>query len=630
MPYRPGLPLDEVITRVDPSSRPRKAIALWDALVSGTKNAARSLALADSESDQRTARLALVPRGDGWEGFPARGTYAQGVAWIIMILARALHYAHRRRTFHRDVKPGNLLLTLQYGPQLLDFNLAESPHSANHAQAALHGGTLPYMAPEQIEAFLNPELWGRVGASADIYSLGLVFRELLTGQKPEVPDQGMPPARALRAVLDQRPLINVAVSEINPAIPRVLEAIVAKCLAFSADDRYPDAQALERDLELFLTYRPLKHAVNPSPRERVGNWIIRNRRVVSIAASVVVLGALFCGYWINRPNPVEASPAFRAAVRDLNNGDCPKAIKALSRLEIQNPKSCLVKFYLGFALMGDPSPKKRSDADTMLHRALVAFDGESTMAAWAVNHREVIDYLIDFAESRIIQADTDAEKFDYGSPVSDDERDQMIRKVPYELAREALILAGKLGPTPWKARLLLAKTDRFFGDFDSAYHRLTALLNCPQGRTPNNLFQVRRLRVWVAFLRAEKQRRDDGCANQESLTLLRESQKDLNDCQKFLDVERVYDIERQKRNMYHFLHDRLRSMVTLAEVELDLLVPDAAKTVGRAQRMLKPLNDYIESNGLTKSVPQNDLRYRLDRLNDGLHRLGRQGMASSG
>ncbi len=103
------------------------------------------------------------PQGDGWNGFPTRGTYSQGAAWIAMVLARALHYAHGRQIHHRDVKPANILLTINHGPQLLDFNLAESPHSADHAQAALRGGTLPYMAPEQIRAFLNPELWSNVG-----------------------------------------------------------------------------------------------------------------------------------------------------------------------------------------------------------------------------------------------------------------------------------------------------------------------------------------------------------------------------------------------------------------------------------------------------------------------------------
>ena len=92
------------------------------------------------------------------------------------------------------------------GPQLLDFNLAESPHSADNANAALHGGTLPYMAPEQIEAFLDPDRWAAVGAAADVYSLGLVLRELLTGQLPDLPKKGVPTARAMRELLDRRRL----------------------------------------------------------------------------------------------------------------------------------------------------------------------------------------------------------------------------------------------------------------------------------------------------------------------------------------------------------------------------------------------------------------------------------------
>ena len=164
-----------------------------------------------------------------------------------------------------------MLLTLKNGPQLLDFNLAESPHSADRAQAALHGGTLPYMAPEQIEAFINPDLWADVGARADVYSLGLVLRELLTGEKPELPDPTLTPARALRAVLDRRPFLDVAVRRVNPEIPHALEAIVAKCLTLAPADRYPSAEELERDLDRFLKHRPLKHIANPSRRERMGN-----------------------------------------------------------------------------------------------------------------------------------------------------------------------------------------------------------------------------------------------------------------------------------------------------------------------------------------------------------------------
>ena len=191
MPFRLGLPLDEVIRRIDPASRPRDAMAIWKVLVEGAKLPASepSDEIGEdiaSEDDGRGG-----PRGDGWEGFPVRGTYAQGEAWIAMVVARALAYAHSMRTFHRDVKPGNVLMTLHHGPQLLDFNLAESPHSASEAAAAMHGGTLPYMAPEQIEAFLDPQLWGRVGARADIYSLGLVLRELLTGERPELPAEAL-------------------------------------------------------------------------------------------------------------------------------------------------------------------------------------------------------------------------------------------------------------------------------------------------------------------------------------------------------------------------------------------------------------------------------------------------------
>ncbi len=85
-------------------SRPRHAMALWEALVRPPEATAASATKPDATSARRTRRRS-GPRGDGWEGFPVRGTYAQGVAWIVMILAEALHYAHGQQTFHRDVKP---------------------------------------------------------------------------------------------------------------------------------------------------------------------------------------------------------------------------------------------------------------------------------------------------------------------------------------------------------------------------------------------------------------------------------------------------------------------------------------------------------------------------------------------
>ena len=257
MPFRAGLPLDEIIKRVNPGTRPRKAIALWHALVDGASDHVFPETSDKPVRMQNVAARREGPRGDGWEGFPVRGSFAQGVAWIVKTQASALHYAHVRQTFHRDVKPANVLLTVQHGPQLLDFNLADSPHSAHQAQAALHGGTLPYMAPEQIEAFLAPDLWGKVEAKADIYSLGLVFREMLTGQTPELPPETLSPQRALRHVLDRRPFLEVSVRRSNPTIPHALEAIVAKCLTLSPDDRYPDAQALAKDLDQFLKHQPL-------------------------------------------------------------------------------------------------------------------------------------------------------------------------------------------------------------------------------------------------------------------------------------------------------------------------------------------------------------------------------------
>jgi serine/threonine protein kinase len=275
MPYRPGLALDEVIKRIDPAQKPKNARSLWDDLISA------------SQAERR-----FSPDSPGWAGFPIRGTYADGVAWIIAILAQALAHAHERGILHRDVKPANILLTLREGPQLLDFNLAHDPSSSEQAEAALRGGTLPYMAPEQLEAFINPERWENVGPAADLYALGLVLCELITGRRPSAPPASTPLPRAIAELLDQRRDLRVSLRAANPAIPHALEAIANRCLAAKVEDRYKNASELSQDLERLIVRKPLRHAPNTSTPERAKNLMYRNRVALTSVLGLAILSIL--------------------------------------------------------------------------------------------------------------------------------------------------------------------------------------------------------------------------------------------------------------------------------------------------------------------------------------------------
>lgn len=364
MPYRPGLPLDEVIRRVHPAARPGSARALWEALTrppesppvhpaSGAGDSgAPSADLVPSEAPDRPPGTATPPHpphppprpsGPGWDGFPAHGSYADAVAWVGVALARALHYAHTQDIYHRDVKPANVLLTYLDGPQLLDFNLAHDPHTATQAEAALRGGTLPYMAPEQLRAFLDPERWEDVGAAADVYSLALLLRELLTGQAPETPEPKWPLPRAIQALLDRRSALRPDLRTVNPRLPHALEAILGRCLAADPDARYPDAATLADDLQRYLERRPLRHVRNPSRRERAANWSRRTaRRLVHPAvglliSSTVVLALGARSEWGSTSRP-ESTPRLswtdraEAAVKAEARGDFEQAIARLTRM----------------------------------------------------------------------------------------------------------------------------------------------------------------------------------------------------------------------------------------------------------------------------------------------------------
>jgi serine/threonine protein kinase len=622
MPFQPGLPLDNIINGVKPAERPAKAMALWDVLFSADGGGSHAADLPGQESpEERAQRHRLGPRGDGWDGFPARGTYVEGVAWFGMVVARALHHAHSKKTFHRDVKPANILLTIGNGPQLLDFNLADSPHTAAHARAALHGGTLPYMAPEQIEAFLDPELWNLVEARADIYSLGLVLRELLTGQAPDLPEKRLAPARALRELLDRRLSLDVNVRRLNPAIPHALQAIIAKSLAHSPEDRYSDAESLAEDLDRFLKHEPLLAVGNPSRRERAVNWAYRHRRALQGAAGIVAVMALSLAIFasgafslrrVHMPRKVSAEiPAgFLSVVADYDDGKVDQTMQALFGLERENPHNWLVKLYLAFALSENAHmasvPEKKgpteSDAENKMLEALLLPDAPAEILQWALRHPEVSTDLVKFANVAIDLADEAAQKYDTDNPHEKGTRDRALRERPYDVARRALLIAENLDPDSPTAQRLLAKTDELKDNYESAQHRLSRAIDAIKSRGKDAdtemLFFCRQLRGRITFLWVDHDRKLKIRSNEQTLNRLDEAKKDLDACARYLEITPFDD---QEIKEYRVLHDRASVRLTIAEVEVELSRPGLSKPYFESAKLLI---DELDARSKHSKLPQ--------------------------
>jgi serine/threonine protein kinase len=272
MPYRPGLPLNDILAYFRRGKPPRGAAA-FETVVHH--------AVSDIPLDEG--------RRHGWADFPTSGVYADGVAWIGLKLAQALAHAHANGIFHRDVKPENVLLSRRDGPQLLDFNLAHDANLGDQARAAHRGGTLPYMAREHLQAFLDPSLWPNVDDRADIFSLGLVLREMLTLKPIDRPLENLNLARTINDLIQKRGALPVPIRQINPRVPHALEAIVAKCLTEAPEDRYALASELAKDLRAYLDRRPLRTAKNLSRVEITHNWVRRRWPGAALALAVVCL-----------------------------------------------------------------------------------------------------------------------------------------------------------------------------------------------------------------------------------------------------------------------------------------------------------------------------------------------------
>ena len=216
----------------------------------------------------------------------ARGPVDPHTAVRLMAqVARAVAHLHQHGVVHRDLKPSNILLDEAETPYVTDFGLAKvfAPGSEMTATGVI-AGTPSYMAPEQASGRS-----GEVGPAIDIYSLGAILYELLTGQPVFRRET---PLDTLLAVMGGEPTLP---RELNPHIPRPLQTICMKCLARSPGDRYASAAALADDLDRFLKGEAIQ-AQPPSFTQRLWIW---TRREPALASRLAALGVFYLVETIN-------------------------------------------------------------------------------------------------------------------------------------------------------------------------------------------------------------------------------------------------------------------------------------------------------------------------------------------
>jgi TolB-like protein/lipopolysaccharide biosynthesis regulator YciM len=202
----------------------------------------------------------------------------RNAAELIAKLARTIHYAHEHGILHRDIKPGNILLDPKGEPHLTDFGLArllETKSTVTHTMDVL--GTPSYMAPEQASG-RNEQLT----SATDVYGLGAVFYQLLTGRPPFA---GGTTFETVQLVLDSEPR---QPRLWNPKIDRDLATICLKCLEKDPQRRYASAFALAEDLERWLKHEPIR-ARRVGVFTRGKKWVWRNPTIAVLIASLIAL-----------------------------------------------------------------------------------------------------------------------------------------------------------------------------------------------------------------------------------------------------------------------------------------------------------------------------------------------------
>ena len=267
--------------------------------------------------------MKFAPGGSLLDAAPALRNDPRRSAALMTKVARAVYYAHSHGILHRDLKPGNILLDDRGEPMVSDFGLAKliEPDS-NLTQSVVTMGSPNYMAPEQAAGHSR-----EATTAVDVYSLGAILYELLTGRPPF---QAESTGKTIRLVLETDPISPVVH---NPSVPPDLATICLKCLEKEPARRYASAELLAQELDRFCRGEPIL-ARPVGWAERSWRWCRREPALAGLAAALVVV--LIIGF-----TGVVWKWRGEVSQREFAQQENQRAQQAVTRLEIERAESLL-------------------------------------------------------------------------------------------------------------------------------------------------------------------------------------------------------------------------------------------------------------------------------------------------